>query len=313
MGTVGRHAVVVLVVARPDSGVVRVRDRAGAILRSWAFGARHRGSVTWDGRRPGAVVADGRYTFEVDGRTPPVIGPSPGARSSSIGRSRSVTWSDGSFDPRAGQKSRASVLLRRAAVITVGIYRGSTLIRRVWTGTSVGARTYTYLWDGRTRRGPRDAGHVSHPRARHELGRDDRGIRARSRSSPIERLDALSPLVSLRTDGRRTGAGRGDVGRPAHLRRGREHRPDLRRHPRGALPGRDAARRRRRLARRHRRAWPTSSPRPTPAIRVRHRAAKQGLGRAYLDGFADRARWRRRDRRPDGRRLQPRPRPSCRR
>ena len=48
---------------------------------------------------------------------------------------------------------------------------------------------------------------------------------------------------------------------------------------------------------------PTSSPAADPRIRVRHRPAKQGLGRAYLDGFARRARGRRRDRRPDGRRL----------
>jgi flagellar hook assembly protein FlgD len=139
----------------PDriSGVVRVRDHAGAIQRSWAFGARTSGSVTWDGRRPGTVVADGRYTFEVDGRD--TAGNRTVARRQIlVDRTiRSVTWSDGSFDPRAGQKSRASVVLRRAAVITVGIYRGSTLIRRVWTGTSVGARTYTYRWDGRTSMG----------------------------------------------------------------------------------------------------------------------------------------------------------------
>ena len=43
------------------------------------------------------------------------------------------------------------------------------------------------------------------------------------------------------------------MGRPADLQRGREHRADRGRHPRGAA-GRDAARRRRRLARRHRTA-----------------------------------------------------------
>ena len=53
------------------------------------------------------------------------------------------------------------------------------------------------------------------------------------------------------------------MGRPADLRRGREHRADGGRHPRGAA-GRDAARRRRRLARRHRTSWPTRWP---PATR----------------------------------------------
>ena len=47
-----------------------------------------------------------------------------------------------------------------------------------------------------------------------------------------------------------------------------------------------------------------------PRVRVRHRKAKQGLGRAYLDGFRHGARWRCRCRHPDGRRLQPRPRRS---
>ena len=47
---------------------------------------------------------------------------------------RSVAWSATSFDPRAGQRSRASIVLRRPAVITVAIYRGTTLVKRVWTG-----------------------------------------------------------------------------------------------------------------------------------------------------------------------------------
>ena len=40
-----------------------------------------------------------------------------------------------------------------------------------------------------------------------------------------------------------------------------------------------------------------------PRIRVRHRTSKQGLGRAYLDGFGRRPRRRCRGRSPDGRRL----------
>ena len=66
---------------------------------------------------------------------------------------RSVTWSDGSFDPRAGQRSRASIVLRRQAVITVVIYRGSTLIKPVWTARSLAAGTYTHTWNGRTSSG----------------------------------------------------------------------------------------------------------------------------------------------------------------
>ena len=139
----------------PDriSGVVRVRDHTDAVQRTWAFRSRTSGTVTWDGRRPGAVVADGRYTFEVDGRD--AAGNRTVARRQIlVDRTiRSVTWSDSSFDPRARQTSRASMVLRRAAVITVGIYRGSTLVKRVWTGVSVAAGTYGRTWDGRTSTG----------------------------------------------------------------------------------------------------------------------------------------------------------------
>ena len=151
----GRSDTLPLSWSSPDriSGVVRVRDHTGAIQRSWAFTPRTSGAVTWDGRRPGAVVADGRYIFEVDARD--------AAGNRTIARRqilvdrtiRSVAWSDLSFDPRAGQKSRASIVLRRAAVITVGIYRGTTLVKRVWTGTSVARGTYTYTWTGRTATG----------------------------------------------------------------------------------------------------------------------------------------------------------------
>jgi spore germination protein YaaH len=151
----GRSDTLALSWSSPEriSGVVRVRDRTGAVQRSWSFSSRTTGSVTWDGRRPGAVVADGRYTFEVDGRD--------GAGNRTVVRRqilvdrtiRSVAWSDSSFDPRAGQKTRASIVLRRPAVITVGIYRGSTLVKGVWTGTSVGTGTYGYTWNGRTSSG----------------------------------------------------------------------------------------------------------------------------------------------------------------
>ena len=76
----------------------------------------------------------------------------------------------------------------------------------------------------------------------------------------------------------------GRLGRAAHLQRGGEPGPDQRRDPGGAARG-HAARRRRRLARRHGRSSPTDWRPRTTRVRVRHRAAKQGLGRAYLDGF----------------------------
>ncbi|HET8786594.1 MAG TPA: glycosyl hydrolase family 18 protein [Candidatus Limnocylindrales bacterium] len=151
----GRNDTLALSWSSPErlSGVVRIRDRTGAIQRSWSFSSRTSGTVTWDGRRPGAVVADGRYTFEVDGRDR-AGNRTVARRQILVDRTiRSVTWSAAAFDPRVGQRSRASMVLRRPAVITVGIYRGSTLVKRVWTGTSVGAGTYGWTWNGRTSSG----------------------------------------------------------------------------------------------------------------------------------------------------------------
>jgi flagellar hook assembly protein FlgD len=68
-----------------------------------------------------------------------------------------VRWSLPSFDPRAGERSRASIVLRRPAVITVVIYRGSTLVKRVWSNKSLAAGTYTHTWDGRSATGARVA------------------------------------------------------------------------------------------------------------------------------------------------------------
>ena len=151
----GRTDTLALSWSSPDrvSGVVRVRDHTGAVQRSWAFSSRTSGTLSWDGRRPGAVVADGRYRFEVDARDA-AGNRTVATRQVLVDRTiRSVTWSDSSFDPRAGQKSRASIVLRRAAVVTVGIYRGTTLVGRVWIGRSVPAGTYTYTWDGHTATG----------------------------------------------------------------------------------------------------------------------------------------------------------------
>ncbi len=136
------------------AGTLRVRDAAGTTARAWSFGLRTGGTTTWNGRdRHGLVVKDGRYTDRVDGRdragNRTVVD-----RTILVDRTiRSVRWSAVSFDPRAGQRSRASVVLRRAARVTVGIYHGNTLVRRIWTGSSLRAGTYTSTWNGRTAAG----------------------------------------------------------------------------------------------------------------------------------------------------------------
>jgi spore germination protein YaaH/flagellar hook assembly protein FlgD len=136
------------------TGIARIRDRTGATLRSWSFSAKTAGAWTWDGRTArGVIVPDGRYVFRVDGvdkagnRT--VVD-----RVVLVDRTiRSVGWSVSAFDPRGGQRSRATIVLRRAATITVAIHRGDSLVKRVWTGKAVGAGTYTHTWDGRTASG----------------------------------------------------------------------------------------------------------------------------------------------------------------
>jgi flagellar hook assembly protein FlgD len=63
---------------------------------------------------------------------------------------KSVRWTDGSFDPRAAATSRAVVTLRRSARITVAIYAGGAVVRRIWTDRSAKAGTLGWSWDGRS-------------------------------------------------------------------------------------------------------------------------------------------------------------------
>ena len=234
-----------------------------------------------DGRRPGAVVADGRYTFEVDGRDR-AGNRSIVRRQILVDRTiRSVAWSTTSFDPRAGQRSRASIVLRRPAVITVAIYRGTTLVKRVWTGTSVSAGTHGYTWNGGTSSGayatPARIASSSGRRA----GSARPGIRARSWSSRTG-SSAVPAGRILGADGRRPRAGGGTwVVLPTY-----DEADNV-----GPITAAILARFRMPIS------WSSTTTRPTAGriadelaahdrrIRVRHRAAKQGLGRAYLDGF----------------------------
>jgi spore germination protein YaaH/flagellar hook assembly protein FlgD len=136
------------------TGTARIRDASGATVRGWSFSVRTSWAATWDGRDTrGHVAVDGRYTFRVDGRDR-AGNRSVVDRPILVDRTiRSVAWSNASFDPRAGERSRASIVLRRAATITVAIYRGTTLIKRVWTTKALGAGTYTHTWNGRTATG----------------------------------------------------------------------------------------------------------------------------------------------------------------
>ncbi|HEX2470437.1 MAG TPA: glycosyl hydrolase family 18 protein [Candidatus Limnocylindrales bacterium] len=140
--------------SEPITGAVRIRDRDGQILRRWAFTSRASWAASWDGRASdGQVVKDGRYTYQVDGRD------RAGNRTVAnktilVDRTiRSIRWTDSSFDPRAGQRSQVRIDIRRAAVLTVRIYRGSTLVRTVWTDRSFAAGVHAWNWNGRTAAG----------------------------------------------------------------------------------------------------------------------------------------------------------------
>jgi len=66
---------------------------------------------------------------------------------------RSLTWAHASFVPRAGGRDRLTFVLHRRASVTMAIYQGTTLVRRIWTGRSLAAGTYGWTWSGKTAAG----------------------------------------------------------------------------------------------------------------------------------------------------------------
>jgi flagellar hook assembly protein FlgD len=66
---------------------------------------------------------------------------------------RSLSWARSSFVPRAGVKDRFTMVLRRPATVTVAIYQGSTLVRKIWTGRRLGTGTHGWTWSGKTAAG----------------------------------------------------------------------------------------------------------------------------------------------------------------
>ena len=45
------------------------------------------------------------------------------------------------------------MVLRRPATVTVSIYQGSTLVRRIWTGRHLATGAYGWTWSGKTAAG----------------------------------------------------------------------------------------------------------------------------------------------------------------
>ncbi len=134
----------------PVSGRVRVRDRAGRTIRAWKIDELSAWDAAWNGRSTGGTtVPDGRYMYRVSGRD--VAGNRTVVeRRIIVDRTiRSVRWSDRSFDPRANERSRVEIDLRRAATLTVVIERAGVTVRTIWTGRSRDAGVVRWTWDGR--------------------------------------------------------------------------------------------------------------------------------------------------------------------
>ncbi len=132
------------------TGTVRVRSAAGVTVRGWVVTGKRAWATTWNGRTAsGRTVPDGRYTFRVDGRD--------GAGNRIVvdrtilvdGTIRSVRWSRPSFAPRSHQTSRVRISLRRTALVSVTVYRGSIPVRTVWTNRRSAAGVLAWTWDGR--------------------------------------------------------------------------------------------------------------------------------------------------------------------
>lgn len=131
-------------------GKARILDKQGAVVRSWPLVAQTAGTWSWDGKdAAGKAVRDGIYSFRVDGidaagngtvRVLPVL----------VDRTiAGLRWATASFRPSLGQRDVLTLKLSRTATVTVAIYQGAELVRRVWTDKAMAPGTWTYSWNGR--------------------------------------------------------------------------------------------------------------------------------------------------------------------
>jgi spore germination protein YaaH/flagellar hook assembly protein FlgD len=134
--------------SEPVSGRARVLDQDGVAVRTWKFSNLATGAWTWDGKdSAGKVVRDGTYTFRLDGVDPAgngTVQTAPVLVDRTIGN---ITWARSSFE--LGGTDRLSLVLTRAASVSVSIYQGKTLIRRAWVDKPMEAGTWTWSWNGR--------------------------------------------------------------------------------------------------------------------------------------------------------------------
>jgi hypothetical protein len=138
------------------TGTTRLINSRGVVVRTFPISGLTAAAWSWDGKdRTGRVVPDGRYTYRVDGLD------RAGNRTVRnltvrVDRTiRSVRWAASSFRPSAGQTDRLTFAIARRASVTVAIYQGSTLVRRIWTGRVLAAGSYGWTWNGRNSSGVR--------------------------------------------------------------------------------------------------------------------------------------------------------------
>jgi len=125
------------------SGTARMLGRDNATVRRWTVAGATAGSWVWNGKNAaGATVADGRYTLRLVGLDRAGNQTTRDLQVRVDRTIRSLAWARSAFTPRAGQKDRFTLVLRRKATVTVAIYQGSTLVRRIWTGRALAAGTY---------------------------------------------------------------------------------------------------------------------------------------------------------------------------
>jgi flagellar hook assembly protein FlgD len=132
------------------SGVARILDKARVVVRAWKFDAAVGGDWIWDGMdAAGKSVRDGTYTLKLDGIDPAGNGTVQELPVLVDRTIRSLTWARSSFKPRARQTDRVSFALTRPATVTVAIYQGTTLVRRIWTDKVSKAGSFSWSWNGR--------------------------------------------------------------------------------------------------------------------------------------------------------------------
>ena len=184
------------------TGTIRV-ERGTTIVRSWAITKATSGAVGWNGRTAsGAAVADGTYTVRVTGRD---AAGNAASTTSTVVVDRTLStlrWSAAGFYPQDGDaitaRSTISVALARTAVVTGGIYAGTTLVRPFWSNVTLKAGPHGWTWDGRTASGTfvKPGVYTARVSARTALG-----TTTLTRSIVVDAFDVTLSATTLRAGG----------------------------------------------------------------------------------------------------------------